>query len=79
MSLTKSWDVNKILHDLRSCSYQINDTRNDGFTAWTFKKELYDVLFLAEDLLEKSPKFGNYEDKLLKEREQNKLLNKLKQ
>ncbi len=54
-------------------TYECSSPRNDGFTAFEVKKELLEIKFLLDDLLEDCPKFVGeeevYHERLLKKLE----------
>ena len=61
MGFRKRWDADDILHQLHSCSSQVNSRHNDGFTAWDCKKDLLRVKYALDEMLESSPAFGEVE------------------
>jgi hypothetical protein len=73
MGFKKDWDTNAIKHWLWSMTYECSSPRNDGFTAFEVKKELLEIKFLLDDLLEDCPKFVGeeevYHERLLKKLE----------
>lgn len=36
---------------------ELNSPRNDGFTQWEIKQDLYKIKFLVDEILKSSPKF----------------------
>jgi hypothetical protein len=56
---------------------EVASPHNDGYTQLGFKKELWDLKCLIEDIYEQMPSFGNNELEWEKERVYNKLKGKL--
>lgn len=69
--MQKSWDVKNIRQQLARCASSLH--REDGFTAWTFKEELYEIYFYLEEILEET-NFGKVELDYIKEQKQKKLI-----
>lgn len=59
MGFKKSWDVTAVMANVRSCAAQVADPRNDGWTAWSCKQDLYRVKFLVDKLLCDLPEFAD--------------------
>lgn len=70
-------DSNSIRHQIHIAGVEINDSRNDGFTQFEIKKELYLIKQLVDKVLERSPRFIGEED-FLDEIEQREIINILK-
>lgn len=71
MSFIKRWDVDNIQQQIRACGAQVHSVYNDGFTAWECKKDLLDIKYQVESLLESSPTFAGeekYHEEKLKEK-----------
>lgn len=73
----KHWNKNKIMTDLRQAYYICSDPKQDGFTTWPIKQELYEIKWMLDDLIKNCPTYSLEED-FLKEHEQNVLVNTLK-
>ncbi len=67
-----SWSVNRIQGDLQMMSHECRYRGNDGYTQFAIKKDLMEIKFLLEDLIENCPTFVG-EEEWLHER----LINKL--
>ena len=65
MGFAKPLDVNSISHQLWITRTEINSPRNDGFTQFELKKDLYKIHQLLESILQESPKFVGEEEFLL--------------
>jgi hypothetical protein len=66
------WDVDNILRQLNLCSAQVNSSYNDGFTAWSCKKDLLTVKYHLDQLLSQAPKFSHVEEEFVNEMEKQK-------
>lgn len=67
MGYKNDWDINAMKHWLWIMSYEIRNPRNDGWTASSCKKEMYQLKCLIEDLYKDLPTFVG-EDEWEKER-----------
>lgn len=66
-------DYNSVHHQIYMAGVEVNSPRNDGYTAWEIKKNIYRIKFLVDAILEKSGKFVD-EDEWLQEQEAQKLV-----
>lgn len=71
-----TWSVSRIKGDLQSMTYECRHMRNDGFTQFEIKKDLIEIQFLLNDLLETCPTFYG-EEEWLQECLNQRLLKKL--
>jgi hypothetical protein len=62
MGFKISWDVARIVSELRRCSAQVNNQYNDGFSAWSCKQDLLQIRHELDQMLRQSPHFGADED-----------------
>ncbi len=62
MGYRKDWDMNVLKHSLWIMGHECASPRNDGFTAFEIKKQLLELKFLIDDLLEDCPTFVGEED-----------------
>jgi hypothetical protein len=62
MSFIKRWDVKDISDQLHRMTREVNDPRNDGWTASGCKKEIYQLKCLIEDIYQKLPTFVGEEE-----------------
>lgn len=67
-----TWSVSVIKGDLQLMTFECRHPRNDGFTQFEIKKDLMEIKFLLEDLIETCPTFVGEEEWLHK-----RLINKL--
>ncbi len=58
MSFTRTWSVEQIVNQLRSCGYAMGDPYMDGFTTWGCKQDLYRVKFILDEILENAPTYA---------------------
>ena len=58
MSFIKRWDVADIQRQIGDCARQVNDPRNDGFTAWYCKQDLITVKYQLDEILRTAPTFA---------------------
>lgn len=78
MGFGKRWDLNDIRSQIQKCGIEVLSPYNDGYTAWSCKKDLYEIKFIVDQLLNDSPNFGVEETNFLKEQEQKVLIKILK-
>ena len=62
MGFKMSWSVSRIKGDLQMMSHECNYPGNDGFMQFEIKKDLMEIKFLLEDLIEKCPTFVGEEE-----------------
>lgn len=68
MGFRISWDVAKIVAELRACSSAVRSPYNDGFTSWHCKQDLLQVKYALDTMLKDLPKFEG-EDQYISELE----------
>lgn len=78
MGLKKNWDVTDISNQIRALSRECTSPYNDGFSAFEFKKDLYQIKFFVDQALKLSPDFGTMEQQWLTEQEQKRIIKILK-
>lgn len=57
-----SWSVSRIKGDLQMMTHECRYHGNDGFTQFGIKKDLIEIKFLLNDLLETCPTFAGEEE-----------------
>lgn len=62
MGFRKPHDYNTIHHSLYMAGVELNSPRNDGFTQWAIKQDLYRIKWLLDAILEESPTFVDEEE-----------------
>lgn len=77
MGFHKTWDLNDVLRQVNSAARECADRRNDGFTAWAIKQDLYKIKWRLEELLGECPTFAP-EEKFLELRNQELMWGELK-
>jgi hypothetical protein len=70
MSHKRNWDVEKIITDLQRIAADMNSWRNDGWTQWGAKQDLYRVKFEVDRLLKDSPYFSMEKEWLAEQEKQ---------
>ena len=78
MGFKKSWDVSNISSQIHSLARECSSSRNDGFTAFECKKDLYQLKKIIDDALAEAPDFGSIEDQWLQEQEKKRIIKILK-
>jgi hypothetical protein len=77
MGFKKPLDFNSISHQIWIAGVELKSSRNDGYTCWSIKQDLLELLHLLNNVLDDSPKFPD-EDKFLEELEQKRVIRVLK-
>ena len=67
-----------IANQLSALSRECSSPYNDGFTAFEFKKDLYQIKFAVDHALKTVPDFGQMEQQWLTEQEQKRIIKILK-
>ena len=68
MSFRISWDSQKIIDDLQKAYSQAASPYNDGFSAWGCKKDLLEVKYALDGMIERLPNFGHLEKEYTEEK-----------
>ena len=69
--------VEAIKDELRMIALNEADRYVDGFTTIKYKKQMLEIYWYLEDLLEKTSNYGEDEQEWLEDREKQKMLRKL--
>jgi hypothetical protein len=69
MGFVKRWDAEAIKSQLTRCAIEACSGYNDGYSQWNCKKDLLDIKYMLDDMLERIPTFSNLEDEYHEERE----------
>jgi len=72
MGFKMSWSVSRIRGDIQMMGHECKYHGNDGYTQFAIKKDLMEIKFLLDDLLETCPTFVGEEEWL-----HQRLINKL--
>ena len=78
---TKNWSINKMRDDIWSMTYEATNPRNDGFSTWPIKQDLYKLKWAIDDALEKCSTYSTekeWVEEQEKVREQEKIIRILK-
>lgn len=62
MGYRKNWDLTAIKHNLLRMAHECSSPYNDGYIQFEIKKELLEIKFLIDDIVESSPKFVGEEE-----------------
>lgn len=73
----KRWNVGDILNQLNSAYFTCTDRRQDGFTTWPIKQDLYRIKWHLEKIIASCPTYLD-EHEFIKEHEQEILIETLK-
>ena len=47
------WNLRDILDQIRECTRAATDPRQDGFSTWRYKQDLYQIKFAVDEALKK--------------------------
>jgi hypothetical protein len=78
MGFQKPMDYNSVHHQIYIAGVELNSPRNDGFTTWAIKQDLYKIKFLLDEIMETSPTYGDLEQEFLTEESKRQVWHKLK-
>ena len=77
MGFRKPLDYNSINHQIQVAGYEVNNGRNDGFTSFEVKKELYKIKYLVDRVLRDCHTFEG-EEEYIKQLEQKMIIDILR-
>lgn len=69
MGFKKPMDYNSVSHQIYMAGVELHSPKNDGFTQWEIKKDLYKLKWLLDQIMDDSSTFVD-EEQFLKEHEQ---------
>lgn len=78
MGFKKSWSVDEIARQIHALSRECASPYNDGYTGFECKKDLYQIKYIVEDALSRSPDYGQSEKEWLTEQEKSRIIKHLK-
>lgn len=78
MGFKKNWDVGDVTSQVHSLAREISSPYNDGFTQWHCKQDLYQIKAIVDQILAKSPDFGDLEQEWLQTQEKKRIIKILK-
>jgi hypothetical protein len=67
MGFRKPMDYNSVHHQIYLAGVELNSPRNDGYTTWPIKQDLYKLKFLLDEIMQTSPTYGDLEQEFLTE------------
>lgn len=68
MGFRKHLDYNTVQHNIYMAGVELCNSRNDGYTQWEIKQDLYRLKWLVDNILAQSATFVG-EDEFLREHE----------
>lgn len=69
MGFRKPMDYNQVSHQIYMAGVELHSPKNDGFTQWGIKQDLYKLKWMLDDIMKEAPTFAD-EQEFLKENEQ---------
>ena len=73
MGFKFSYNITNAAREINAAAYDASDSRNDGFTAWGAKQDLYRLKWILEDALNRCPTFS-LEEEWLREQQKKKVI-----
>lgn len=67
MSFKIRWDVDKIINELSCCYREAASPYNDGYSGWLCKKDLLQVKYQLDDMIDRLPNFSHLEEEFHEE------------
>ena len=67
MGFHKPMDYHSVHHQIYLAGVELNSPRNDGYTTWAIKQDLYKIKFLLDEIMQTSPTYGDLEQEFLTE------------
>ena len=77
MGFRKPMDYNSASHQIYMAGVELHEPKNDGFTQFEIKKDLYRLKWLLDEIMADAPTFAG-EEEFLKEHEKVKMWRTLK-
>lgn len=78
MGFRKPMDYNSVSHQIYMTGVEVCDSKNDGFTSFYLKQDLYKLKWLIDEIIKDSPTFVG-EDEFVKEHDQKVMWRRLKE
>jgi hypothetical protein len=78
MGFRKPIDYNSVHHQIYIAGVELYSPRNDGFTAWDIKQDLYKLKWMLDAIIKDAPTFVD-EEEFIKEHEQKVMWRTLKE
>ena len=70
------WNTNDIIRQIEMMSWSASDPREDGFTTWPIKQDLYRIQWAVEQAMSRCPTYS-MEEEFLQEHEKQVVWQKL--
>lgn len=77
MSFKQTWDVATIMSQIQTMTRECNNAHNTGFITFEIKKDLWQIKFLIDDAINRSPMHQG-EEEWLGEQEKKRVIKHLK-
>ena len=62
MGFRKPMDYNQVHHQIYMSGVEMRSKYNDGFTQWEIKKDLLEIKYLLDEIVETSPTFSGEQE-----------------
>jgi len=62
MGFRKPMDYNSVHHQIYLTGVELCDSRNDGFTTFYLKQDLYKLKWLIEEIMKDAPEFAGEQE-----------------
>jgi hypothetical protein len=73
MGFKFSYNITDAAREINAAAYDASNPKNDGFTAWGAKQDLYRLKWILEDALRRCPTFS-LEEEWLREQDKKKVI-----
>jgi hypothetical protein len=73
MGFKFSYNITDAAREINAAAYDASNPKNDGFTAWGAKQDLYRLKWILEDALRRCPIFSP-EEEWLREQDKKKVI-----
>ena len=70
MGYRKPMDYNSVQYQIHISGVELNNPRNDGFTQWAIKQDLYKIKWLVDEILDRSSTFSGEKEWLLEQEQE---------
>lgn len=70
MGFRKPMDYTSVHHQVYMSGIELLNDRNDGFTQWYIKQDLYRIKWLIDEILKESPEFSGEQEFLTEHSQQ---------
>lgn len=77
MGYIKRWNLSEMQNYISNAYYVCSDPRQDGYTTWPIKQELYQLKWFLDNIISKCPTYVD-EEQWLTEQEKDRIIKILK-